>query len=383
MDVDKREVDALCQLFHTLDGARWRRKDGWLKLDRTIDLKSGAGLAWYGTKWEKNRLVALDLSRNELRGVLPDVFGRFKKLRSLKLNHNPQIHGRVPHSIYTLNRLQYCYLEDTQLYDVIPSKLAHNLHITQYKTDTIATVRFHTGHCQWVVDVSEQEMYMVATALEAARQPPKVYEIKRTAFNATGPERMAAATKLQRIYRAKIARRKFQQLLTTIYEWYIDPDSGAVYYLDTRTGNTTWEKPLLLNRISAQEGSRKQLVKPKLPQEDTWEALQDEDGYQYFWNPTTNETRWEHPLLRPTIQDELLRRYGHGTTPDERYEKLFMEYDKDGTGTIDAEEFTLLCGDLGLALSPKQIENIMASLDTSGDKLLNISELKAWLDTSY
>ncbi|EQC35922.1 hypothetical protein SDRG_06668 [Saprolegnia diclina VS20] len=383
LDIEKREVHALCDLFHALDGSRWRRKDGWLKLDRTQELASGVGLDWFGTKWDKGRLVALDLSRNDLRGSLPDLFGAFKKLRSLQLRDNPRLRGRLPPSLYALKRLQLVYVDGTQLVHVVPPALAHNLHVTQYKADAIATIRFHTpGPCQWMVDISEQEMFLVAAKLEAARQPPRPRAIERSAMNATGAERMAAATKLQQLYRAKMARRKFRDLLSTIYEAYVDPASGAAYYVDTRTGTLTWEKPALLRRVDAIAGTKK-APPPVLPQLDEWQPLNDDDGYEYYWNPRTNETRWEDPRRRPTIRDELLRRYGFEATDDARYARLFAEYDKDHSGNIDVDEFTALCGDLGLPMGPAQIASVLSTLDTSGDGLLSVDELKGWLDMAH
>jgi Ca2+-binding EF-hand superfamily protein len=83
------------------------------------------------------------------------------------------------------------------------------------------------------------------------------------------------------------------------------------------------------------------------------------------------------------IQDELMRRYGQDLTHVERYQKLFQEYDKDESGTIDMDEFALLCGDLGLPMSPTQLEQVMAALDTTKDGKLSIDELKAWLEMAY
>jgi hypothetical protein len=130
-------------------------------------------------------------------------------------------------------------------------------------------------------------MTQIVSTLAAARAPPSqaVVVLARTPYNATGPERIAAATKLQQIYRGKRARRKFKEFLQTVYEWYVDDDSGCVYYVNTYTHASSWEKPALLHRIDAVQGSdvmrvKKKPEKPRLPQEDAWTPVQDESGYE-------------------------------------------------------------------------------------------------------
>ena len=50
----------------------------------------------------------------------------------------------------------------------------------------------------------------------------------------------------QRRYRALRARREFIALVENVFEKIRDPESGAFYYHDRRTGETTWTKPKLL-----------------------------------------------------------------------------------------------------------------------------------------
>ncbi len=111
LDIEKSEIDALCELFHGLDGTftryslpyltvvgpNWKRKDGWLQFEKTRESnKCGTSLLWFGTAWEKGHLVSLDLQGNNLRGHIPEhVFRRFKKLRILKLSQNPHLTGDV------------------------------------------------------------------------------------------------------------------------------------------------------------------------------------------------------------------------------------------------------------------------------------------------
>lgn len=61
-------------------------------------------------------------------------------------------------------------------------------------------------------------------------------------------ERMQSdmAVKIQRRWRAKHARRLLLEALEQVYQKIRDPDTGAYYYFNTRTGVSTWTKPRLL-----------------------------------------------------------------------------------------------------------------------------------------
>ena len=45
----------------------------------------------------------------------------------------------------------------------------------------------------------------------------------------------------------------------------------------------------------------------------------------------------------------------------------FAKYDRDRSGTIDAAEFAALCRDLGMALSPEEVDDALTAMDTNGD----------------
>ena len=54
-----------------------------------------------------------------------------------------------------------------------------------------------------------------------------------------------------------------------------EPGSGQMYYVQTASGLTAWDRPKRL-----QPG---------------WEQSADESGKAFFFNSATNETRWEAP----------------------------------------------------------------------------------------
>lgn len=83
------------------------------------------------------------------------------------------------------------------------------------------------------------------------------------------------------------------------------------------------------------------------------------------------------------IHQELRARYGADKTDEDRFDLFFQDIDKDQTGEIDRDEFALLCGELGMALSAKQIDHVFRELDTSGDGQLSRQEIMAWLTRNY
>lgn len=261
------------------DGGRataWTRQSGWDKiLEISAALQDGATpipktvtmqtvfTSVFGVKWERNHVVAIDLSGNGLSGTFPAEIIQLRFLTTLKLRNNPKLRGALPQEIYSMPHLKYCYVDGTKVENSLPYNIAHSFQITQLKSETgksvgtaISTVSFctddeHTpNRTRWIADMTETEMYMVHSTLKKQHEGTNPQagraQIKCTASNATGPERAAAAVKLQRIYRARIERTKFRNFLHSLVEMKVDPASGYAYYVNARTGEATWEKPKFL-----------------------------------------------------------------------------------------------------------------------------------------
>lgn len=60
-----------------------------------------------------------------------------------------------------------------------------------------------------------------------------------------------AAVMVQRMYRRKTGFQRLLELSRAVYERIYDPERQTYYYHNTRTKETTWEKPLLLRRAQA------------------------------------------------------------------------------------------------------------------------------------
>ncbi|RLN92739.1 hypothetical protein BBJ28_00004288 [Nothophytophthora sp. Chile5] len=418
------ELIALTKLFRSTGGrslaedesaTTWKRQTGWdevltvaaalqngqTPLSKTTTMQTQFPSV-FGVKWERNHVVAVDLSANGLAGKLPIEITQLRFLTTLKLRNNPELRGSLPSQMASsLPHLRYCYLDGARLENVLPFESAHSFQITQVRAaaggKAISTVRFCTGDdnsrnlVRWMADMTETEMLKVHATLKKLHATSDPQDDRRkircTAHNATGPERAAAATKLQRIYRARIERTRFRTFLHSLVEMKVDPTTGYSYYVNARTGETTWERPAFLGSsndfIPESAGGTNTAGNNLRDASEAWQPYDDGNGNTYYWNSSSGESTWEPPAFLSRIYEELRMRYGADKTDEERFELFFQDVDRDGTGEIDQDEFARLCGDLGMAMSAKQIGEVFRELDTSGDGQLNRQELIAWLTRNY
>ena len=115
--------DVLVTLYEATDGDNWLENDNWLS-NRTLG-------DWYGvTVDDSGRVIALNLSENELSGTIPPELGNLTKLEVLGLAVN-QLRGTIPLELVNLSRLTHLFLYSNLLTGLISPELSKLANLEQ------------------------------------------------------------------------------------------------------------------------------------------------------------------------------------------------------------------------------------------------------------
>ncbi|KAL3662744.1 hypothetical protein V7S43_012147 [Phytophthora oleae] len=177
-------------------------------------------------------------------------------------------------------------------------------------------------------------------------------------------EQQAAAC-LQRMFRCRKARLRLRQMLASVFEKFYDADSKLFYYLDKRTGETTWEKPRALG-----EGDDIELTAVY----DGKEATGDEDPLQVedLDKDNSRTDNEESEEAEAEEDDETLL----GFLPQdlELAREQFANYDTDSSGSINASELHKLFTNLGEQLTLNNVRELIKAVDTDGNGEVDFDE---------
>ena len=91
------DTAALEALYSSAGGSSWGSSDGWLLPGPLSD--------WHGVDTDSvaGRVVALDLSGNDLSGVLPASLTSMGAMKELRIDSNSALGGRLPHGMIGLS----------------------------------------------------------------------------------------------------------------------------------------------------------------------------------------------------------------------------------------------------------------------------------------
>ncbi|EQC33948.1 hypothetical protein SDRG_08629 [Saprolegnia diclina VS20] len=232
----------------------------------------------------------------------------------------------------------------------------------------------------------------------------------------------AAATKLQCMYRARLARRVARAQLQTIVQRYYDADSGLYYYYNAITQASSWVKPKLLGsddaplgavshdsstamneheRATAHDADESTDAAPteSKPAED---ALPSEPALIAEQPPIESETHRERdgaptgsevvamtetPANAATSTDDERRKSQHlnarAANPysaDElrMIEEQFRKFDTDGSGEIGLDELQAMLHSFGDMATKDDVQTLMDTVGIATNHI-NLSQFMAML----
>jgi FKBP-type peptidyl-prolyl cis-trans isomerase/Ca2+-binding EF-hand superfamily protein len=162
-----------------------------------------------------------------------------------------------------------------------------------------------------------------------------------------------AAACLQRMFRCRQARARLRQLLASVFDKFYDADSGLCYYLDKRSGETTWEKPRALRG------------------EDDIELTAVYDGKE----AATSDAEPTRETAAVELDDEAEEKYLGYTEQDLALAReQFAHYDTDSSGAINAAELHKLFTNLGEQLTLNNVRELIKAVDTDGNGEVDFDE---------
>ncbi|KAK1931835.1 FK506-binding protein 1 [Phytophthora citrophthora] len=179
-----------------------------------------------------------------------------------------------------------------------------------------------------------------------------------------------AAACLQRMFRCRKARLRLRQMLASVFEKFYDADSGLYYYLDKRTGETTWEKPRALREGDDIELTAVYAAKEVASEAEGTGSSQveelDKDG-----SKTDNEESEEAEAEEDEEEETLL---GFSIQDVDLAREQFANYDTDSSGSINASELHKLFTNLGEQLTLNNVRELIKTVDTDGNGEVDFDE---------
>jgi len=131
--INNNDLEALKALYNSTNGNDWKNRTGW---DSIINNQSNQPTDFnldnlYGVKLnDDERVSEINLSNNNLNGIIPEEIGMLSDLELLILNNN-RLSDSIPTKIKDLNKLSHLLLFNNQLTGNIPAKISQMQSLTR------------------------------------------------------------------------------------------------------------------------------------------------------------------------------------------------------------------------------------------------------------
>lgn len=114
---EETEAREYLKKFYTaLGGANWKNNTNWLS-DKPIT-------EWYGVEFYDNKLYAIKLPGNNLKGAIPSGLSAFQQLLFIDLKNN-SLEGIIPKELSQLKRLKRADFDNNNLTGTLPNDLSN------------------------------------------------------------------------------------------------------------------------------------------------------------------------------------------------------------------------------------------------------------------
>ncbi|KAG9403843.1 FK506-binding protein 2B [Aphanomyces cochlioides] len=235
-----------------------------------------------------------------------------------------------------------------------------------------------------------------------------------------------AACKIQSMYRVRMARRRLRRLLNAVVERFYDEDSGLYYYYNSKTGQSSWSKPTLLGSEEAnlsamynvetnadgdetivdqledameepQVDESNEIADPSEKKDNnnglceqkecshisgTKDAPPGQDTPAALEATETSNCEREAKEYSPPVEENSKREKNESDaqqtsfTPDELLliEQQFKKFDKDGSGSIAAEEMAAIMQAFGDTSTLETVKELIQEVDKDGNGEVNLDE---------
>ena len=124
-----RDWKALVALYEATDGENWANNTGWSNAALSFPISEAELVDWHGVTLANQRVATLDLTANQLNGVLPSELANLTALTRLRLGNN-ELKEAIPGEITNLTQLVELALYRNQLTGSIPSGIGRLTELT-------------------------------------------------------------------------------------------------------------------------------------------------------------------------------------------------------------------------------------------------------------